>query len=157
MRISHVTAATAGCLLTLFSAGSVACGESLFRVGKGVSFREYTAPLPGTVLVVARTDAELGLAASLEAAGHKVHVVADPDLIGNELKANDIDIVLAYFSQSESVLAQIGDQSVAYVPVVINDEIEQRDAARRFEFWLSSDDSTKEFLKAIHRTLKAQA
>ncbi|MBT8098165.1 MAG: hypothetical protein KJO82_00375, partial [Gammaproteobacteria bacterium] len=51
----------AACTLTLLAGNAIACGESLFRVGKGVAFREYTAPLPGSILVVAKTEAELEL------------------------------------------------------------------------------------------------
>jgi hypothetical protein len=35
----------------LFAVDALACGDSLYRVGKGVSYRVYTAPLPGSVLV----------------------------------------------------------------------------------------------------------
>ena len=31
------------------AADTHACGDSLYRVGKGISFRVYTAPLPGSV------------------------------------------------------------------------------------------------------------
>ena len=32
---------------SLFALEAFACGDSLYRVGKGVSYRVYTAPLPG--------------------------------------------------------------------------------------------------------------
>ncbi|MBT8096843.1 MAG: hypothetical protein KJO19_07375, partial [Woeseia sp.] len=55
-----VTTLTA-CIFTLLAGNVLACGESLFRVGKGVAFREYTAPLPGSILVVANSASELAL------------------------------------------------------------------------------------------------
>lgn len=157
MRIPQLQAAVVGCLFALMSANAWACGESLFRVGKGVNFREYTAPLPGRVLVVASTEAELRLAASLSAAGHDIHVVSEPGMIGAELKVHEFDIVLAYLSQQESVLAQIGKLPVAYIPVVDAESDEEAEALQQFEVRLSSNDSTRTFLKTIHRTLKARA
>ena len=35
-----------------------ACGESLYRVGRGVVFRSYSAPIPANVLVYTRSDSE---------------------------------------------------------------------------------------------------
>ena len=32
----------------LIGGNAYACGDSLYRVGKGVSYRVYTAPLPGS-------------------------------------------------------------------------------------------------------------
>ena len=154
MRIS-VSAIVAGFVAFLLCANASACGESLFRVGKGVNFRQYTAPLPGSILVVARTDAELAMVEQLAAAGHDVHVVSGPEQIGDELKTHDIDIVLAYFSQRDEVLAQSAAASVTYLPVALEGSDEEADAERLYEHSLSSEDSLKTFLKTIHRTLKA--
>ena len=50
-------------LLVFFGANAWACGDSLYRVGKGVSYRVYTAPLPGNVLVYGSSEAAEELAA----------------------------------------------------------------------------------------------
>lgn len=155
MRTRPMLALVAGCALSLVSTSSFACGESLFRVGKGVSFREYTAPLPGSIVVVARTDAELALVARLAAAGHEIHVVAEPAQVRSKIEQHDVDIVLAYFSDHDEISAQIKDLAIAYIPVTSRDDV---DAANRlYEETLSSDDSVKTFLRTIHRTLKARA
>ena len=110
-----------GCILALIAGNAFACGESLFRVGKGVAFREYTAPLPGSILVVANTEAELALVERLAAAGHDIHVVSDPSEIGEELQEHDIDIVLAYYSEREVVEDEMSSMaSVAYIPVAMD-------------------------------------
>ena len=155
MHTRSVMALIAGCALSLVSASSIACGESLFRVGKGVSFREYTAPLPGSIVVVARTEAELALVAQLATAGHEVHVVAESAQISSMLEQHDIDIVLAYFSEREAVAAQINDRAVAYIPVTSTEDVDA--AGQLYDQTLSSNDSVKTFLKTIHRTLKARA
>ncbi|MDZ7769241.1 MAG: hypothetical protein U5K38_09255 [Woeseiaceae bacterium] len=84
-----------GVILSLVAGSALACGESLFRVGKGVAFRQYTAPLPGSILAVARTEAELLMIEQLVAAGHDVHVVAEPSQIRDELGEHEFDIVPA--------------------------------------------------------------
>lgn len=157
MRIRSVSAFVITCIVPLLAANASACGESLFRVGKGVNFRQYTAPLPGSILVVAATDAELAMVEHLAAAGHDVHVVSGADQIGDELKKHDIDIVLAYFSQRDEVSAQTAAASVTYLPVAMEGSGEESEAKRLYEQSLSSDDNLKTFLKTIHRTLKAHS
>lgn len=135
----------------------MACGESLFRIGRGVAFRQYTAPLPGAILAVANTQYEILMIARLAAAGHTVHVVQSPDQIGDELGKHDVDIVLAYYSQREDVIRETaGSGSVTYIPVAMSDTNEEKLARSEFERSLSSDDSVKTFLKTIHKTLKAR-
>lgn len=144
-------------LITLPAGNAVACGESLFRVGKGVQFREYTAPLPGTILAVAKTEAELLMVEQLVAAGHDVHVVADPSLVGEELGRYDFDIVLAYYDQRAEIAAQTAMASVTFLPVTMEGTTEADQASGEFERTLSSDDDVKQFLRTIHRTLTARS
>ncbi len=145
-------------LLTLVAGNAFACGESLFRVGQGVAFRQYTAPLPGRILAVARTEAELLMIQQLVAAGHDVHVVADPNLVGDELlrHEHEFDIVLAYYDHRAEIAAQTATASVTYLPVTIEGTSEASEAAAEFERTLSNEDSVKQFLKVIHKTLKAR-
>ena len=148
----------AGCILTLLAGNAFACGESLFRVGKGVAFREYTAPLPGSILVVANTEAELALVERLAAAGHDIHVVSDPSEIGEELQNHDIDIVLAYYSEREMVEEQMSSMaSATYIPVAMDGTVEISEASELYQLSLSNEDSVLKYLKTVHRTLKAQA
>jgi hypothetical protein len=143
------------CMLTLLAGNAFACGESLFRVGKGVAFREYTAPLPGSILVVANTEAELALVERLAAAGHDIHVVSDPSEIGEELQNHDIDIVLAYYSAKDVVEDEMSSAaSVAFIPVAIDGTLEVDEASGLYPRSLSNDDSILKYLKTIHRTLK---
>ncbi len=156
MRKAATIATLTACAATLISGNVFACGESLFRVGKGVNFREYTAPLPGNILVVAKTEAELALVERLAAAGHDIHVVSDPSEIRDELQEHEFDIVLAYFSQRDTVEAHTAATSITYLPVAIEGTEEEAMAKGMFERSLSNEDSVKKFLKTIHRTLKAQ-
>lgn len=146
------------CLFTILVSNTYACGESLFRVGKGVSYREYSAPLPGSILVVANTEAEMEMVERLAAAGHDVHVVSDPSEIGAELQNHDVDIVLAYYSQREFVEAQMSETVTAtYIPVARDgtQEVSQADAS--YQQSLTNEDSVLSYLKTIHKTLKTKS
>lgn len=156
MKKTIILATVAGCALCVPALDASACGESLFRVGKGVAFREYSAPLPGSILVVANTEAELAMVDRLAAAGHDIHVVSSPDEIGAELQNHQIDVVLAYFSQRDQVEAQTSVASVSYIPVAMDETLEIAQADEMYDFSLSNEDSVKTFLKTIHKTLKSR-
>lgn len=153
-RLSQGFAASVALIFVMATGQAAACGESLFHVGKGVIVREYTAPLPGKILMVARTEGELMMAERLAAAGHDIHVVADPQQVGNELGTGGFDIVMSLYSQHEVVEPQTLASAVSYLPVAQEGTAEVDDARTVTPNALSTDDSVKRFLRAIHRTLK---
>lgn len=152
-----IIAGLSGTILCLVATTALACGESLFRVGKGVEFRQYTTPLPGNILAVANGDAELLMMEQLAAAGHDIHIVSDPSQIQDELGEHDFDIVLGWYSQRDEIAGQIADSGARYIPVAMSDTDEEHDAQREYERALSSDDNVKTFLKTIHQTLKSRS
>lgn len=157
MNRNKAFAATIGLLLALMTVNTFACGESLFRVGKGVAFREYSAPLPGSVLVVANSPNEMALVERLAAAGHDVHVVSDPSEIGTKLENQEIDIVLAYYSQRDEVESQMTAMAPAtYIPVAVDGTAEVTEAGEQYQTSLTNEDSVLQYLKTIHLTLKNQ-
>ena len=132
------------------------CGESLFHVGKGVLFREYTAPLPGKILMVARTEGELMMAERLAAAGHEVRVIADANQIGSMLAGENFDIVMTLFKERRIVQEQTRMlASVSYLPVAQDGTDEEAAAKAVTRNALSTEDTVKRFLRAIHKTLKS--
>jgi hypothetical protein len=142
---------------SIFGAASVmACGESLYRVGKGITYREYTAPLPGTILIVAKDETERLLADALSRAGHKVEIVAEADHVSGKLAGSQFDIVLSRFEHSEQVDQAVSSADVDYLPVARHDTEEIQLAQARYTRSLSDDDNIKRFLIQIHRTLKAR-
>lgn len=146
----------AGCVVLILAGSQAsACGESLFRVGKGVIYREYTAPLPGKILIVASADNELAMVEILRRAGHEMHVVATPEEVGDELASGHYDIVMSHYRQHDIIdqqLLRVG-ATVARLPVASTEgEASQARQLNRYAPML--DDSVKRFLKAIHRTLK---
>lgn len=136
-----------------------ACGESLFRVGG--PHRAQTAPLPGNVLFVVpgiETNVlfveAIALADRLEAAGHTVHVVQSAKLINDELQKARFDVVLAAYNDREVVTAKIAGTTAKYVPIV-TDETQREPAAAAYERYVACADDFTEFLRVIHRSLRA--
>jgi hypothetical protein len=148
--------ATAAALVP--SVDALACGESLFRVGRGVEFREYTAPLPGNIVVVASTESELAMVERLAAAGHDVHVVADPAGLRDEIENSDheFDIVIAHFRQRNEVESQMAMTSIDFIPVALEGD-EEAAAGAIYDHYLPDQGSVKRFLKTIHSALRARA
>ncbi|NKB98927.1 MAG: hypothetical protein GKR90_10600 [Pseudomonadales bacterium] len=154
--ISRSIRATIFSTILIYANSAWACGESLFHVGKGVVFREYTAPLPGKILMVARSEGDLILAERLSAAGHDVRTIADPGQIGQELAQSDFNIVLSLFAERQLVAQQMQNATndIRYLPVAQDGTAEEQAANAVTRHALSTDDSVKNFLRAIHRTLK---
>ena len=145
--------------LSFVALDAYACGESLFRVG-GVH-RAQTAPLPGNVLFVVPSIATnvlyveaIALAERLEAAGHNVRVVESANLISEELEKAKYDVVLAAYNDREVVAKQIASASAKYVPIA-TEESQKELAAASYERYVSCADDVTEFLRVLHRTLRA--
>jgi hypothetical protein len=139
---------------TLASFHAQACGESLFRVGRGAAYRAQTAPLPGNVLLVSPSAEAKALAERLAAAGHHVTTVERADQIAAELGKGKFDVVLASFNDREIVAAQTAGATASYIPVA-TEEGQKELAAQSYERHLAADDDFTQFLRVIHRTLRA--
>jgi len=158
--VLSVLRSAALCSLLVFCVGippsASACGESLFRVGRGVAYREYTAPLPGKILIVASTDGELAMATRLEAAGHDIQVVPNASDVGPALQTNSFDVVMSLYRDHdvvEAAASEIGSGAV-YLPVALANSSEVTQARAINRYAPDTNDSVKTFLRAIHRTLK---
>ena len=144
-------------IASLFTLNVVACGDSLYRVGKGVSYRIYTAPLPGSVLVYGQSEGAKQLAEALAQSGHGVRLVDNPLELAAELETGSYDVVIAPYSERESVEASANnfDQlQTTYLPVAL-DKNEAKVAHQDYEKVMVADkDEIKHYLKAIHKSLK---
>jgi hypothetical protein len=136
-----------------------ACGESLFRVGG--PHRAQTAPLPGNVLFVVPSIETnvlyveaIALADRLEAAGHTVRVIQSASLINDELQKAKYDVVLAAYDDRKIVAAKIAGTTTKYVPIATADSQKELVAAS-YERYVSCTDDFREFLRVIHRSLRA--
>ena len=144
-------------LVTLFLSLEVfACGDSLYRVGKGVSYRVYTAPLPGSVLVYSQSEGARQLAEALAQSGHGVLLVENETEFKAEMDKGDYDVVIAAYSDHAVVEANLEDSGTEFIPVAVNGEEEQA-AKRDYDRVLLADQAEiKNYLKAIHKSLKSK-
>ena len=147
-------------LATVFSLDVFACGESLHRVGRGVAYRVYTAPLPGSVLVYGQSESARQLAEELAKSGHGVNFVATGAELESELAKGGYDVVIAPFSDHEAIESStdnVAASNVTFLPVVMSRE-EEKLAKQSYDRVMVADkDEIKHFLKAIHKTLKSKA
>lgn len=142
----------------LFSVDATACGDSMYRVGKGVSYRIYTAPLPGSVLVYGESEGARQLAEALARSGHGVRYVASTPELASELSSGVYDVVIAPYSDHETVetsSAALGEGKTRFLPVVASDE-DAKLVENYSNVMVADRDEIKHYLKAIHKTLKAK-
>jgi CheY-like chemotaxis protein len=144
--------------LTLASFDAHACGESLFRVGRGVAFRNQGAPIPGNILVVSHRPESKQLAERLAEAGHRVRFVETPEQVAQEIRTGNYDVVLANLDDRELIERESAGiaKPPAYVPVTTNDTQKER-AAEAYPRYVSVDGSFNDLLRTLYRTLKATA
>jgi len=141
---------------TIIGGNALACGDSLYRVGKGVSYRVYTAPLPGSVLVYGQGEGAQNLAQELARSGHGVRLVSSNEELQAEIGSGDYDVVIAAYSDHSAIEAttMAGANAPTFLPVA-SDADEKAQARQEYErVMLAKDDEIKHYLKAIHQTLK---
>lgn len=143
-------------IAVLFSLEAIACGDSLYRVGKGVSYRVYTAPLPGSVLVYGESEGAKQLAEALAKSGHGVRLVKNELELNTEMRTGDYDVVIAAYSEHTAVKGSVGSsgEGTTFLPVAQSKD-EARIANEEYANVMVADqDEIKHYLKAIHKTLK---
>jgi hypothetical protein len=143
-------------LITTFSQVSAyACGDSLYRVGRGVSYRIYSAPLPGNLLVYANSDNSRQLAAQLAESGHNVILVTNSDQMLAEFRNGSYDVVITPFSE-RAMIESITLADTTFLPLAA-DRDEAKLAKQSYGQTLAISDSIKRNLKAIHKVLVRKA
>ena len=146
-------------LVTAFAVDAMACGDSLYRVGKGVSYRVYTAPLPGSVLVYGETEGARQLAEALAQSGHGVRLVENESDLNRELETGNYDVVIAPYSEHGAVEASTRNSetvNTTYLPVAVNSDEEKVAHQNYSKVMVADKDEIKHYLKAIHKSLKAK-
>lgn len=132
---------------------TAACGDSLYRVGKGISYREYAAPLPGSVLIYGSAVGASELADELARSGHYVRQVNDELALDIELRANKYDVIIAPYSNHDTVEKRAISAGAAFLPVAENRD-QAKTAKSQYANVLDAEhDEIKHYLKAIHEAL----
>lgn len=137
------------------SGNALACGDSLYRAGKGLSYRTYSAPLPGNLLVFGTSEGARSLAEELAKSGHDVQFVDNASELAGQIENGNFDVVIAPYSERQSVEAT--SAASAFLPVALNSD-EERQAKQSYGRVMVRDKhEIKHYLKAIHRALKENA
>ena len=138
---------------------AAACSENLYRVGKGKRYREYTAPIPGNILLVGDKPQNRVMAEWLTHAGHKVQVVEDAARLGTFLQTDQYDMVLASYGVQSTVAAQTAANKshAKYLPIADEKADEATLKIASGGEFVSAKAQPKELLKAIHRILKSES
>lgn len=142
-------------IVGILTANAWACGDSLYRVGKGISYRVYTAPLPGSVLVYGQTEGARQLAEALSESGHSVEVVESEMDLSLKMQSGDYDVVIASYGDHDTVESTAS--GTTYLPVALNKDEEKVAEQSYSEVMLADRDEIKDYLRAIHKTLKSKA
>ncbi len=147
------------CFVCFNSNLASACGESMFRVGKGVHYRAYSAPIPGTVLVYARTDDERAIAEQLQQAGHQVLVVENDMDLAMELNDQEFDVIVAPASKRAAVESGASGLSSPpdWVPVFESGTPDAQSVRADYGKGVGSEDDIRKYLKAIHKSMKSHS
>jgi hypothetical protein len=144
-------------LASLLIAGNAfACGDSLYRVGKGVSYRVYTAPLPGSVLVYGEGAGAEQLAQELARSGHGVRLISNDSELQAEIGSGAYDVVISAYSNHAAIESRTSAaaNTPAYLPVALDSQEESQALQDYGRVMLAEKDEIKHYLKAIHLVLK---
>ena len=141
---------------TLITGTALACGDSLYRVGKGVSYRVYTAPLPGSVLVYGQGAGPEQLAQELARSGHGVRLVDSDEELQAEIGSGAYDVVIAAYSDHSAVESTSSAAAGAptFLPVAMDSTEEARALQEYSRVMVAEKDEIKHYLRAIHLVLK---
>lgn len=147
--------AVSAIVATSIFGNALACGDSLYRAGKGLSYRTYSAPLPANLLVFGTNDEARALAQELAKSGHDVHFVDSADALAGQLGKGQYDIVIAPYSERQAVEATTA--AASFLPVALNSDEEKLAKQSYGRVMVSDKHEIKHYLKAIHRALKESA
>ena len=143
----------------LFTGNALACGDNLYRVGKGVTYRTYTAPLPGSVLVYGSGAGTEQLAHELAHSGHGVRLVSNEEELQAEIGSGAYDVVIAAYSDQstiESTTSVTADAPI-FLPVALDSDEEAQARMEYERVMLAEKHEIKHYLKAIHQVLKQRS
>lgn len=149
------TGSMIACLIPLAAADALACGETLFRVGQGTRYDNYSAPYPAVVLL-ATSGNEKSLRRGLEKAGHKVTVMGAGESLPQASGAPPYDVVIADLAAIDGIAASIGGAaSPALVPVVGSSS--PAEPGDRYRWWVREGATLGKYLHAINKVMEVRA
>lgn len=147
--------AVAAIFASMISNTALACGDSLYRAGKGVSYRTYSAPLPGNLLILGNSEGARLLAEELKKSGHDVQLVSNSNELAQQLQSGHYDVVIAPYGEHESI--ESANSNSSFLPIAVGDDEERLAKKSYARVMVPEKHEIKHYLKAIHRALKESA
>jgi hypothetical protein len=142
---------------------SVACGDKLLTLGRGIRFQSRHTPRPATVLLyvptTARTSATVAdprLESALREAGHKVHTAVSGVEVEEALRSGRYDVVLAdlpEIPEIEKTAAGLRPSPIL-LPVVAQGTAEEADAKKQFRIVLRIPGRTGHYCAAVDKAME---
>lgn len=144
-------------LILMSSGAAQACGESRYRLGHGIRYETYQAPMPATVLIYQSADYDKQTA-GLQSAGHQITFVSNQDQLLKALDEESYDVVIAPYGDMAAVEEQIANilKRPGLLPVIGSDANERRSAKSQYHQYLKSGASLRKIARAIHNIMKNQ-
>lgn len=143
---------------------ALACGEPLFKMGKGARYRSITAPLPARVLVYAPASSGAGssfsqLPGDLRKAGHHVTEVMETAEVESLLREGSYDIVIAGHGDALALRSTIesAPSRPEVLPVVSVEASNDRALRAAYSEWLVGAESLRQSCKKIHQIMEARS
>jgi len=137
-------------LCAFISSEAFACGESLFRVGKGVAYRAYSAPMPVNVLVYVETESQREMAVRLADAGHRVTIANDGEDLAAKLGEAGYEVIIAPDAERSRIGSPPG---TAFVALVETEAQAPGESGHDQRSHIRTTDSLKTQLRIIHESL----
>ena len=146
----------AGLAASLIAVDAIACAGSLHRMGMGVSYRTYSVPLPGSVLIYGHGMGAQQLAWALARSGHGVKLIGDDGKLKSEIDSGAYDVIIASYSELPIVRTKtISAVNAPSVLPIAQDAVEEAQARNEYKRVMHAQKhEIKHYLKAIHLTLK---
>ena len=152
-------------LLTALACGAVgyACGDKLLVVGRGVRFQRAVGQHQANLVIYSDGAAADGaitsakLQSTLKQAGHKLQMAAGNAQLDEALKAGQVDIVLANFSEVGEIRRQLqsAPSKPVIVPVVFQpSKAEFAAAQKEYPFAVKASGGEIQYLTAIDAAMK---
>jgi hypothetical protein len=150
MKVVNASGALLLTLCAFISSEAFACGESLFRVGKGVAYRAYSAPMPVNVLVYVETEAQREMAVRLADAGHRVTIANGGADLAAKVGEAGYEVIIAPDAERSRIGSLPG---AAFVALVETEAQRPGDPGHDQSGHIRTTDSLKTQLRIIHESL----
>ena len=141
-----------------------ACGDKTMRVGRGLRFHQPQAAKNPSSILIHASALPAGNASRLKdflkAVGHKANTFDDVDLLSEDLKTGQYDLVLTNLAAAANLqkkLASLSPKTVV-VPVTFKQpKAEEAVAAMQYKVIVKNPKYAEDFLPAVNQVMRSRS